>query len=703
MTFRQEASNRISEMLKSGTPLEEIARMVGGEEFLGYETKGRQSPVLRFDVEKFIQAEIDTGRFLKLPDQMIQLKRMILPPDEGEIIEGQGGGVEKSLIIPRSKYFTEVLTDLNQNYVVITGRNDQRSMRALSYQGFYLPELRKLGLVNDEEGNATFILHNIDLSQETLDRVMALSKNQLKNSKEFQIDYIRYQGDPVKWKEKISECLTVKKEIGPKSEEVPEGWLTIYAAASKLGKNYETIKKRVDEYRESNPEWFQKYRSKRGRTEEFLHPDLINNVEQDLKRYTQAPEGWKTNNQIARGMGINFDFAERLIKEFLSGHPDWKANYLTVTGKIAEFYHPELVKLVEEEIKKRPEAAPTGWVSVGALSGELNSAHSSVKTLADNHRKEHPEWFQNYLGPTKAITEYLHPNLVEIIRNAINSRHEKAPEGWVTHNSIISNFNISSTLLDTILKPYKQEHPEWFGKYALVFNGRVHRKVNYLSPEAVEAVKNYISSRPEKVPDGWLPEKALADKLDVATNVITRIKEQFRQTHPEWFKEYINEQGRNFEYLHPQLIAQIEKILRSRPDRAPDGWMNNSVIADKLGVVHSTVRGIVDKYRAEHPEWFKNYQNNANRTSEFYHPDLLAVIRAEIGNRPEPPPAGWMTVHSIAINLGTYFVAIQKIAEKYRSTNPEGFKLFLDKTKKTAEFLSPDLIQKIQQDFSANK
>ena len=138
LAYRQETSRQLHKLLVSGIPLRKIASLLGAEEFLSYKEIGKGKPaVLDFDAAGFINREAAKEQPLQLPVRIEKVSDAILPPDEGETIKvGDGSGVEKKQLIPRSRYLIELLSELGQSYSIIEGKNTPTMVRDESYKIF---------------------------------------------------------------------------------------------------------------------------------------------------------------------------------------------------------------------------------------------------------------------------------------------------------------------------------------------------------------------------------------------------------------------------------------------------------------------------------------------------------------------------------------------------------------------------------------
>ncbi|MFC1598373.1 hypothetical protein ACFL2M_02470, partial [Patescibacteria group bacterium] len=201
----QELAARLNSMLSSGIPTAEIAQILGAEDFLRPLTHGRVGVV--FDNDGFVQAELQRVKPLKLPARTTRIDDVILPPGLGEVLPGEGKGMEPKEVIPRTEYLMEVLTQLNLEYELIDGTNTGNMMRKLSYKAFIIPEIGKCVLVCNEEGNATYILHQQPVETTWEDAYLNFTKDELKNRiPGDQVSYIEWT-EVESWQIRITKLL----------------------------------------------------------------------------------------------------------------------------------------------------------------------------------------------------------------------------------------------------------------------------------------------------------------------------------------------------------------------------------------------------------------------------------------------------------------------------------------------------------------
>ena len=263
---------------------------------------------------------------------------------------------------------------------------------------------------------------------------------------------------------------------------------------------------------------------------------------------------------------------------------------------------------------------------------------------------------------------------------------ETAPAGWLTNRSMSKQLKKDKTTTAKITDKYRQEHPEWFKNYL----DKTGVKREHFSPELIAI----ITETPviESAPDNWVTSSELAKKLNKGYTTISKAIEEHRIEHPEWFKEYLDKGNRKMEYLSPELVAIITNEL-STIESAPAGWLTNHSLANKLDKNLSTISNLTDKYRQEHPEWFKEYLDKINRKREHFSPELIKIIAEVPTPVIEPAPENWATINNLAIKLHKSHKTISHIAGRYRREHPEWFKEYLTKKNITAEHLSPELVR----------
>jgi len=273
----------------------------------------------------------------------------------------------------------------------------------------------------------------------------------------------------------------------------------------------------------------------------------------ELEKAEKAPEGWMTLQEFV-DLGFGRKKIENIASQYRNLQLDWFKDYLNKANRLFEHYSPELVAIIKEEVDKQ-EKAPEGWITNKSLAKEMYCDSSKVEGMAETYKVEHSDWFRLYLGETGGLFVHYSPELAAIIKEEVG-RQEKAPEGWITNNSLAKEMHCGETKTKGIAQKYKNEHPDWFGNYLGVSN----RITEHYSPELVAIIKEEVDKQ-EKAPEGWMTNRALAGILKIGKERASRLANNYRGEHSYWFKEYISLSNQVTEHYSPELIEKIKKDL----------------------------------------------------------------------------------------------------------------------------------------------
>ncbi|MBI5229992.1 MAG: hypothetical protein HY981_01695 [Candidatus Magasanikbacteria bacterium] len=418
-------------------PLGTIAELLGAQDFFTMVDAGGhgRTPVYHLDVREFV-ADLKNKKELQdltLPAEFTMGAGVIVPPDTGEIISGNGGGLETKQIFPRTRYLIEVLTDLKLPYEIHDGINTPDMMRTLSYKAFVLPTINKLVLVCNEEGNATFIVHKLEIDehgQSDWKKYASMTKGQLRELGLQQVSVVIYNQTSSEWKTEIKDRINngeveekISKDKKEPTELAPEGWETITGLSSKVNRNKIVVKTTVAPYRDDNPGWFKEYKHRtRGVTREFFHPTLVKIVEDIFKERKKAPEGWEITETLTDILQRSDKLIKTIAEKYRAAHPEWFKMYDDKIGRSNAHFHPDLIAEIKREMSTRKKA-PEGWKTIGELIKKLKRSKKSIKTIAEKYRAAHPEWFKMYDDKIGRSAEHLHPDLVKEIIEILDKKH----------------------------------------------------------------------------------------------------------------------------------------------------------------------------------------------------------------------------------------------------------------------------------------
>ncbi len=473
-------------------------------------------------------------------------------------------------------------------------------------------------------------------------------------------------------------------------EYAPEGWMNAAQLAESVGVAPRTIRAMVMQYRD-HEEWFKFLRhEKRGHTLQYFAPELIKKIQETIENRQATPDGWMTNLGVAESTGRSFTVPQKIADRYRESNPEWFRKYFGPTNIYAEYYAPELIKIIDEELGSR-EVAPPGWMNLKELSRNLGRSRDFVINFDDEQREAHPDWVKKYSTPRGMYVEHYSPNFIAAITQVAEAR-ESAPDGWLTSLSLARIVNSNYQTVQRVADRYRESNPEWFHMYDNVTG----TSVEHYAPELVLEIKKMYESR-ELAPNGWKTRSMLGEELVVSDTRINSIVDKYRATNPEWFQRYVDSINRLAEYLSPELVALVNAEIESTPENPPEGWMTNNKVANLLSQTYIRVQKIATQYRVAHPERFHIYKDSGGRAQEHFSPELIEKIRETV--QVEEAPAGWMTNFATARLLSVQQKFPEKVVDQYRDEHPEWFGQYYEpKMGGLTEFYSPELIDKIRQE-----
>lgn len=622
--LKNEINTKLSELLEKGTRLTNVVELLDAQEFLEYiEPKKGQKTVAHFDVDGFIKKRISENRKFSLPEEYIKIDETILPPSEMEIKHGSGAGFKEAGIIPRSTLLMELLTEMDLKYSVIEGKNDPKMMRKLSYLIFDIPSIRKLVLVNDEERNATFIIHSA--GKEEWKKYMKMTKEELSEMPYDMVSSINYpnkntDGHEEKWKDRVRNLLS-NSPCQPKetkeAEEIPDDWIVLSALLRQLNASWPVLQRYAEEYKTTHPEWV-KNKGLKGAT--YISPELVDILKK--KRIESAvPEGWLSPFALSGKLNLVLLSLQKQAEKYRQAHPEWFKFYTNIQGKEIEHYSPELVAVISKT-NSDFNPAPENWTTPNLSSKKIGLSPETLKKNAEYYRSTYPEYFKFYKTERGVPREHFSPELAQILFNKYGNI-ESAPEGWLTAKMLAQLVGAGTLSIIKSAEKYRLDHPKWFKFYR-----NKTRTAEHFYPELVDIIKKEFEK--DRAMPGWSGPYMLAEKIDVDGKIVKKYAEIYRTEYPEWFKTFKDKRGILREHYSPKLIAIIEKSIKKIPgsfEEAPTGWLTKSSAMKHAKLTWEAINKIADVYRLDHPEWFKMFKDKKGLPREHYSPELVEIIK----------------------------------------------------------------------------
>ncbi len=223
--------------------------------------------------------------------------------------------------------------------------------------------------------------------------------------------------------------------------------------------------------------------------------------------------------------------------------------------------------------------------------------------------------------------------VMKIVREMIEQKAEPTQKGWYPINAIKKELKAGVNHIKKIAEEYRELHPDWFATLRSP-NGLSYE--HYASP-LVELIAQEIKKKKTPIaPDGWSTANKLRKDLGGSAEYISKIVEEYRAEHPEWFEMYeLSHQKikRKYEHYAPGLVREIEQRFAQRKSTraVPSGWMSVNELVKEYKKSSLTMKRITDEYRESHPEYFEQYRNQLNKVYEYYSPELVAEIKKRLG------------------------------------------------------------------------
>lgn len=413
----------------------------------------------------------------------------------------------------------------------------------------------------------------------------------------------------------------------------------------------------------------------------FSHSE---NFEINKETQLQAPpERWSTFGDFYRELGRSRNFGSPLIEQYRISNPEWFGTFLAANGKPAEYLSPEMANLLKKE-SERYEPNPEGWMKLRDLGEVIGKSGPTAKKIAYAYETDHPGSIQEYLSENGQPAFYVSPELLESVK-ASTVNLESAPEGWLTNRQTSEHLKTFKKKTQLVANQYLESNPEWFKTY----RDSMGRDFMYFAPQLIEKIAEQVK-KPESPPSGWMHKNELA-KLTGRTGEGIRFSYMnYREDHPEWFKQFTDENNTVREYFAPELVDIVLETA-DREKQAPEGWLNMYRLGLETKKGSNFLETLIKPYKMTNPEWFKKYIGGHVYSTHFA-PELVALVK-EKANEYQYAPEGWMTVSKLARKLGTAYDTIDVKIKKIIEQHPDQTGEYLDNFNKLLRFYSPEVVR----------
>ena len=312
--------------------------------------------------------------------------------------------------------------------------------------------------------------------------------------------------------------ITNQGKQNPDREPAPEGWMTNMALAKGLETGKRTTRIIADKYRETNPEWFKWYKISRGQNREHYHPKLVEIIKKELSDRESAPEGWMTNNALAKDTKSSGETTGIIADKYRETNPEWFKEYkVTDRGHYQEHYHPELVAEITKKIKGNQLELQERKVSVERERKAEEDLISLAQEIVEGEtpRAEEVKKLINLFGGSSVVdilNKYL-PSYRDIpIKEAKRILGEYLGDFLPTRGSLSIIDEIDEKILLSNLRSFPEELSEVIKNDFLSYYKEKHQQAPEKQDDAI--IKDYFS----ELRDKWkVKAPATFEALDAVT------------------------------------------------------------------------------------------------------------------------------------------------------------------------------------------
>lgn len=408
--------------------------------------------------------------------------------------------------------------------------------------------------------------------------------------------------------------------------------------------------------------------------------------------------------------------------------------------------------------------APEGWLNANDFGKLKGKSWTYTKSILNEFVTDHPDQVRTYLGPQGRPRQYYSPELVSKFREKLEE-YEAAPSGWQIATQVARALGRSFTTVSKLAEPYKQQHPEWFKKYATnkgsltlhygpeliklmnnelnkhksapagwmnayqiaeevgrsvplvskiagkltsqddprvgIFLGSKNVLGTYYSPELTLLIKERCGGF-ERPPKGWLNINQISKKLNKAHGIVQKLVEEFTDKNHDLKATYLTHGGQVRPHFAPEVIQRIEEKL-GEIKIAPEGWRPIRALVPIIGRDYTTIKTMAQQYLKDHTEWSEMYQNSENfQISEHYSPELIELLAREFSKFKEAPP-GWLTLRQLKQGLDRGSEFTKEVAEEFLKNNPEWKGTYLDSSNNIRTHYHPELAERLRERVASLK
>ena len=487
------------------------------------------------DIESILDHVADMTQEINQIDDVISnsksINRVIIPANLSNFrAEGDGGQFKESISVPRLKTLLFVLSndfgiDINDRaqLQITKGQNDPNMMRKESYHMVDVPDLDRLIMVCDEEGNATYVfdksvinennLNDIDLidcsktdlnslidEYPNLGKRIIYSKNYIRNIK---INI----GNPLDDLNDDNDVIDLKgNNYLSKAPKAPEDYASVKSMVKNLHstKINEAIELAITKYGDAFGE-VNKYMF-RANTADGYSPEQQAMIKEFMDVAPKAPENYVSANSMLKNQHstkINEAIESAMIKY---GDAFGEVNKYMFSGVKADGYSPEQQAMIETFLDIVPKA-PENYTSANTISKNLHSTkiNEAIELAITKYGDAFGE-VNKYMFRANTADGYS-PEQQAMIKEFMDVA-PKAPENYASASSMLKNLH--STKRAEVIELAITKYGDAFGEVNRYMFGK--NTAEGYSPEQQIMIETCIDMT-LKAPENYTSVKSMSKNL----------------------------------------------------------------------------------------------------------------------------------------------------------------------------------------------
>lgn len=320
-------------------------------------------------------------------------------------------------------------------------------------------------------------------------------------------------------------------------------------------------------------------------TSEELIMQYINETSAFLDPKVNLPEGWMSENMIARAAGVPKDWVTKRIWDVRREDKE-AIRVIEISKRRITFLNPEVSQnLIQALTESKLPWPPEGAININRIDEMLNIPAYLANRLAKELRKENPEVCGVYRATTQELRAiYLLPEGVKILSEQAQQYMLPAdfrPTNWLVTEEILTTLARRTGLNRTFMR--KSVNTALFKIVeddlgAIKYGSYGGKKIPIYRPEIVDQVMarlgytdkvvpntSTVDSKKPRVPKDWqnadVLEKSYKFKPETVSAILDKVK-----SDPKFSQHHVVLEGQEGEdvFLSVPLIQQIVKQVRGR-------------------------------------------------------------------------------------------------------------------------------------------